>query len=291
MKRPSIAIAVVTHNRKKQLLKLLSVLNKQVPNRLDCIIIENESTQLTHDLFSSFSSLRITLTHQQQNSIPSARNIALNWASQRNLSWLVFVDDDCIPTSNWFQTVVAVTSAIGKSFQKKVAVIQGSHIGIPANNIFVKTTQALFDVWIRNSTKGQCLSTIDTKNCMLNILLLAKHHVLFNTEFAFASDLAFAQVVLAHHLAIYFEPNLIVKHQERKSLIDFVRHRYRTSLAFRLVKKKYPLVPTSTFRQRIVAINNITATSYEKFAMICLLFVIYGFVWIRLLIHQRHALY
>jgi GT2 family glycosyltransferase len=288
MVHTSLVVGIVTHYRKKTLLKTLAALNSQARSRVDCIIIENESSQFSAKEFAPFTHLNITYQKNSRNSIPQARNQAVDWAIANRYEWLAFIDDDAVPTSSWLKNL---THICNKKMVSSVAVIQGKCISLPKHNLYAQITQALYTAWIDHSLDNGRLETIDTKNCILRLNLFKTSGIRFDEKFAFASDLALAQQLRKSDYTILYDAGLVVEHLERHTLFAFLTHRYRTSLAFRKVKTFFPLSPTTSMTMKIKAVRNLPVSAIEKMMTLGLLGTIYAAVWLHLGIEQLYSFY
>lgn len=238
MKRQLLAVGIVTNNRRDTLLRLLSELYEQAGTRLDVIINENGSNAITKDDLKVFVRLRITLLKQQETGIPRARNILLQRVKNR-YQWLVFIDDDCLPAKNWLATI---HNFFIRPTANSFWAIQGVSRSIPLGSPYANASGLLYKLWFDANTVGSASAILDTKCCALNMRSMETSGLLFDETIRYASD-----VDLGCRINRFNKKNKIhilrqwsVFHEERQNFVQFVSHRTRLSMAYRLIKNRYP---------------------------------------------------
>lgn len=238
MNRKLLAVGIVTNNRRNALLRLLSVLHEQAGTRLDVIINENGSDVVTESDLTGFVRLRIVLLKQQEANIPSARNTVLQQVKNR-YQWLVFIDDDCVPSKNWLTTIHNV---LIRSTANSFWAIQGVSKSIPLDNLYARASGLLYKLWFDANTIGSTTGILDTKCCALNMSRMDASGLLFDETIRYASD-----IDLGCRINCFDKKNKIrvlrqwsIFHEERQSLVQFVGHRTRLSKAYRVIKNRYP---------------------------------------------------
>lgn len=238
MKRKRLAVGIVTNNRRDKLLRLLSELHEQADTQLDVIINENGSDVVTNDELKVFIRLRITLLKQQEADIPRARNTLLQQVKNR-YQWLVFIDDDCLPSKNWLATI---HNFLMQTTVNSFWAIQGVSKSIPLDNLYARASGLLYKLWFDANTTGSTTGILDTKCCALNMSRMDVSGLLFDETTQYASD-----IDLGCRINRFDKKNKIhilrqwsVFHEERQSLVQFIGHRTRLSTAYRLIKNRYP---------------------------------------------------
>jgi succinoglycan biosynthesis protein ExoM len=116
---PRIAICILTFRRPVSLEKLLRGVSEQrfetnaEPN-VKVVVIDNDpdgSAQLVCARFTPHARWPLHYVHEPRRGIPQARNRALD--SARDVDFIVFIDDDEIPTPLWLDTLLAVQREFG----------------------------------------------------------------------------------------------------------------------------------------------------------------------------------
>jgi len=116
MTTPSVAIVVVTYNRREMLEKtLLACLAQAVP--VHVFVVNNASTDGTREFLDSFaqSQSQLTVTHLPTNT-GGAGGFACGMRQARDAGceWLWVMDDDVLPTPNGLTTLLAHAVRLGK---------------------------------------------------------------------------------------------------------------------------------------------------------------------------------
>ena len=116
---PTVSVIVATFNRCALLTQTLRALEQQdyPPERFEVVVIDNGSTDNTHDLLSSYAGpLRLThLARREPMLVPHARNDA---AAASTGEVLAFTDDDCRPVRGWL-------TALAAGFRDGIGLVQG----------------------------------------------------------------------------------------------------------------------------------------------------------------------
>ncbi|AUX69621.1 hypothetical protein CHX26_09045 [Porphyrobacter sp. HT-58-2] len=102
---PKISVTIATFNRQNLLQKVLDALSFQsVPaNTFDVIVCDSESTDGTAEMMKNYKSLmpyRLEY-HHTSNILAAKRNLGI---SKSTSDFVVFLDDDCIPSHNFVET-------------------------------------------------------------------------------------------------------------------------------------------------------------------------------------------
>jgi len=97
-----LALIICTRNRHEQLRRTLAALDEQTPNELRLTVID-QSDELDADLERRAAKQPgLTLIRDSGRGLSRSRN--LGWLNTPS-SWLVFLDDDCIPEPGWLQAM------------------------------------------------------------------------------------------------------------------------------------------------------------------------------------------
>lgn len=238
MKKYLLAVGIITYGRRDAVLRLLHELQKQTYTLLDVIINENGSDVLLKTDFDGFPNLHITLLKEKNANIPHARNKIIKQVLHSH-QWLVLIDDDCVPSQNWLTTIhnFLIRSKANSSWA-----IQGVSRSIPLDNLYARASGLLYKLWFDANTMGSTTGILDTKCCALNMSRMDASGLLFDETIRYASD-----IDLGCRINRFDKKNKIrvlrqwsIFHEERQSLVQFVGHRKRLSMAYRLIKNRYP---------------------------------------------------
>lgn len=266
-------VGIVTKNRKDSLLGLLCVLNEQAITTTDVIIVENGSNALSPPDFTLFSKLSVVLVKQKKSNIPHARNIILHKSIAR-YQWVMYIDDDCTPSFNWFREIKHFLKTRAAS---KHSAIQGISTSVPMKNIYAQASGALYALWFDTNTHGTSTSVLDTKCCLLNTSVIMKHRLYFDETLVYASDIDLgSRLIGCTKQPIYVFSPLRVNHEERQTMLTFISHRIRLSVAFQAVMKKHAgIVRGSPLNEKIQSLMRVSIPFHSKFMLLVGLSVAY----------------
>ncbi len=207
----NITVAIITRNRAQHLKRLLNSFIIQTRKPLEIIIINNSSNDNTKEIIKSFqSSLPIRSFTEKKVGIPFSRNNALK---QARGNFVAFIDDDCEASPTWIENI---NNALKK--YPDVAAIQGRTISMPSNNIIPRIVQSLHDSWLKKSIRQNKLWVCDTKNLVLNLRIIKKYQLTFDTDFLRGSDVDLAKQFIYKNLQIIYQPKIYNFHFERDTL-------------------------------------------------------------------------
>jgi len=235
----NITIGIVTKNRASKLYRLLYSLQPQLKTNHNILILENGSNVVKKDKIKQLKIKRFKLIKKNFSNIPKARNILLNLAKERKSEVIIFIDDDCIPSSNWLKEYEQTLKE-----NKNIQVLQGKIKSIPKNNVYAQTSQLLFNIWfeankinteITNKKQLICENKIiDTKNVAFRLKNIKKHK--FNEQIKFfAADIDYASQLTKRGVTINYFKKATIFHEEKTTFITFIKHRLRLSSAYRKI--------------------------------------------------------
>jgi len=102
--RPKASVVVITQNRAQSCLSTLRALSKMTYTPDELIIVDNASTDNTHELTQNFAAgFPVHYIFEGQVGIPHARNAGLRAASG---DIVVFCDDDCSVEPDWLENLI-----------------------------------------------------------------------------------------------------------------------------------------------------------------------------------------
>ncbi|MDP1722373.1 MAG: glycosyltransferase [Candidatus Gottesmanbacteria bacterium] len=238
IKKKLFIIGIVTSGRRNKLLRLLSVLQSQCDAIIDVYINENGSNELLQRDFSIFTRLRIIVFRQQEANISKARNTLLRAARSR-AKWMIFIDDDCLPSEAW---IVTITEFFRSKKAMTINAVQGMTGVDPDTGLFTRISLALYRLWFLYNITGDYSNILDTKCCALRLLPQASDGLTFDESLRYGSDidLGCRLRIRLGDKSIALHRSWTVHHEERPRTLAFIAHRARLSGAFRLVAQRYP---------------------------------------------------
>jgi GT2 family glycosyltransferase len=235
----STTIGIVTHNRHSEVSKLLKHLVTQTTESDSIIIIDNgvdkantvyQTTYLKSQLKKHRGNSKYIRV--KEASIPKARNSIIRISKLNRTDLLIFIDDDCIPHSNWLDNIKKYFSE-----HESCDVLQGYTISTPQKNLFAKTTNLLYLSWFKKNTNQKVTTILDTKNCGFRVKKIPSKLLVFNKKIAYATDIELGIRLNQNGFKIHVEQNCLVQHKERTSYPTFIKHRARSSWAFQNIQK------------------------------------------------------
>jgi glucosyl-dolichyl phosphate glucuronosyltransferase len=98
--RPLITVAICTRNRMALLEKAVRSVLAQADDRVEILIVDNNSTDGTAELAGKFAAAdsRVRTVRELQTGLSVARNLALREAKG---DWVIFLDDDATVEAGW----------------------------------------------------------------------------------------------------------------------------------------------------------------------------------------------
>lgn len=276
--RMKVVIGIVTHQRQRYLLGLLSQLSTQLGENDVIFVRENGHPELTKSQLQKIHP-HILLFQTDTASIPNSRNFLFNQAKKMKADYLIFLDDDVLVTSKWLDEA---KFALKQTTQQHAQILQGNYRSIPRKNLYAQTTDQLSKMWLKvNQLPNSLTRIMDTKHLGFVMKDFLGQQPLFDENQKYASDImAGANLITRKGFKIYFAENLVVYHRERTSWLTFVRHRFRISTSFRTVATKYPdFFQSVSFPQKMVILwKNVKFGWVSKIWIILNLITIYFFV-------------
>jgi GT2 family glycosyltransferase len=277
-KLPSLAIGIITYQRKKQTLGLLRKLKNQLRSNDQIILIENGSSKIKRSDLSFLPKKNINFIQLTKKSIPASRNSIFQLAKE-NFDFLAYIDSDCIPSKNWVKE-------IKEEFQHNpnYSIIQGNITALPKANLYAQTTQLLFQLWQNKNTKNSLTKVLDTKNIFFKLSSFSQLNYFFNEKLTYASDIDLGYKLQKKGFHIIRSPKALIYHCERTSIQSFFKHRLRISLAYRRTNKSYPnfFHSAQPIEKIYYLFSNLKFPILKKIKIIILLQIIYFCTMIKL---------
>lgn len=239
----TITVGIATRNRSNQLERCLLSLTKQKSLPHQIFIVDNNSSDNTKNIISSFNN-RLPIHYEVE------KRIGLSYARNRLLKKIktdIFasIDDDCEATPNWVENIINAHN----QYPHAVA-IQGLPISFPKKSIISIITQFNFEAGLKDSlisgknfslknkslTKPSRVLLIDAKNVSFKIKIIKKLGICFETPWKYGEDFYFAKRLLSLGQIIIFYPKIKIYHWERSDVKSFLVQRF---LSGRSVKYAY----------------------------------------------------
>lgn len=226
-----VSVVIATRNRAKDLAHCLIALSKQTLTPDELLVIDNNSTDLTHavvDLLLRTKSLSVKYLKCQKVGYPYVYQFGLDAA---NYNWVAFIDDDCVPSRNWYQEIKQTIVQ-----NKECSVILGStdehniHSSVALTKAYIDEVGKLGAI---EKNKVMDFEILDSKNIVYNRLFLKKNKVgfdigLLNYGNGASEDCDMGmQIFKANGVAIYNE-KIKAKHKNPVSVDTYYKKLFFT---------------------------------------------------------------
>ena len=109
-----VIVCVCTRERPQAIAHCLPlVLSQQLPPayRLQVVVVDNSLSGTERNNVQKLVGGNVHYVHEPVTGIPIARNAAVSKALTLNPSWIVFIDDDCVPTPGWLARLLEIAVA------------------------------------------------------------------------------------------------------------------------------------------------------------------------------------
>jgi GT2 family glycosyltransferase len=217
----SLTIAIVSFKRPKLLSKCLnSIVNQK--KQASIIIIDNDYCKSAYKIFKRFENkLQISYYCEPSKGISKVRNLAL---ARCNTHYLAFIDDDCVLSKDWSDQIYPFLK-----LKNNVAFFQGSVKNKKTNNKLIDSQQKIYQNWVsKNIKKNGSYNPegFDTKNVVINVKLIKKYKIQFDTNLPIFEDCDFGLQLKKKHLKGKFISKMSVQHKEISNFIDVIKKNY-----------------------------------------------------------------
>jgi glycosyltransferase involved in cell wall biosynthesis len=230
----SFSIIIPTYNRPERLAACLHALVQlQYPKELfEVIVVDDGSSSSLEPVINPFQEqIKITLISQSNAGPAIARNKGAATATNQ---FLVFTDDDCLPTPDWLQVLATCFATV------PTALIGGRTVNLLADNLYSAASQLLIDYLYSyyNAEPGQ--ARFFTSNNFALAKSCFEQIGGFNTTFPLAAgeDREFCHRWLSHAGPMIYAPEAVVYHAHQLTLRSFCRQQFnygRGAFRFRQV--------------------------------------------------------
>lgn len=215
----TISVIIPTQGRIPQLTScLLSILQQQIkPNEI--IVVDNTPQGCVFSFIKKLvqnSPIPILYVRETQPGASSARNKGIQFA---RFSILVFIDDDCVPKSDWLKSIVKFFST-----HKDCVAIKGNNLNGLPDNLFASVEyfndELFFQTHILKKNGVFYSPWVDTKNFAIKKTVFVDKRLHFNKHFRSFDDLAFSLDLRRKNITVYFAKEVQVFHYGRDYLFS-----------------------------------------------------------------------
>jgi len=219
-----ISIIITTYNREKNLFKIISLLSKQnniFKNNIEIIICDSNSKKKNSILtyIKNFLNLNIFYYNCPVNHQAYKRNYGAKKSKGR---YLVFIDDDCFPDSNFLYNYLNIL---------KLNRNRAIYCGLVKYVVFNKIKSLILYRQSRLiSSKDEMQNSIPPKNFISMNMALNKHDILFKKKYLFNNKFrfyGFEDYEFAYRLERCFYKFYLTKaliyHNDQRTFDDFLR--------------------------------------------------------------------
>jgi glycosyltransferase involved in cell wall biosynthesis len=238
----TVSIIIVTKDRAQTLKHCLGSLAAQTVKPEELIIINNNSQDATTNVVSNFSKtveFPVRVYKEKRSLYPVIYNRGLKESSG---DWALFIDDDCVAESGWFETFhLAIDQA------KETAVFLGNCRTYDEASVFSLSAWILDELWKyqgRDGTKIKDFTTLDNKNIAYNKEFLEKNQIRFDQKRTAyqgaAEDADLGLQIKESQGQAKFLPEATVYHKDPDEFLYFWKKVIRSQQAFNTLYSKWP---------------------------------------------------
>lgn len=209
----NIALCIPTYKRPSMLEELLVKLaeieiDTQLIREIYVIVIDNDidksAESVVNRLANRFTAPFSIYYHLYSlKGLSNIRNELLRKALAKNPKYIVFIDDDEFPATDWLNNL------IGAIVRNKADIVRG-----PVVSSFVKKVPENISVWFKhpNYPPNTKISSVATNNLAISVDSLLKNNIWFDDRFNFtgAEDAYFGFRMVANGASIFWAPDALV---------------------------------------------------------------------------------
>ena len=239
----SITIMIITRDRHDGLTRLLNALLRQT-HQPDQVLIIDSSNIRVDTILKEFPSLPIKCIYEKEKGYSVARNRGLR-AVRTDL--FATVDDDESVPENWVESILKVHNAYPEA-----TAVQGKIMSEPNNSVLATVEQLHMNKWfLRNLEVDGRFNTLSTKNSSFKTVFLRKFGIRFNEMPLFnkygGEDVDIANQIVSKSLEIRYSAAICSFHYERKTLLDYLKQRFRKGGSGALLSSRWGGLPYRKF--------------------------------------------
>jgi glycosyltransferase involved in cell wall biosynthesis len=236
------SVVVPTFNRCASLAKTLDSLFRQDYGDVEIIVVNDGSTDGTHEYLQRLSSERKIVYVAQPNRGPAAaRNAGIRKATG---AYIACTDDDCIVPRNWLRSWADTFARTG------VDVIGGAVVNGVANNIYSELSQDITNHFVRYLGADNRSSAFLTSNNVAYRADALQRVGGFDERFrrAGGEERALHERILSLGGATVFRPEVVIEHYHRLTARGFFRQQRNYGrgayLLYHVVGREFRRPPT-----------------------------------------------
>jgi len=228
------SVVIPTRNRPQAVEQCLAALAEQTlpPGFFEVIVVDDSSEPaLALDPARWSSRFALKLIHQKNTGPAGARNRGV---AEARGEFLVFTDDDCLPTPTWLEMIIASLRA------NPDALVGGSTFNGLKKDLFAETSQLILEMVYGHFNRNPANSYFFASN---NIALRRDHYLAsggFDADFdsPAAEDREFCDRWRMQCRPLVWEKTALIEHRHAQSLCGFLRLHWRYGLGAFLYQAK-----------------------------------------------------
>jgi len=217
---PFFSIVIPTYRRPVQLAECLEAVSKlDYPrDRFEVIVVDDGTEALPKTVVDSFlNRLAVRLVTQSHGGPAKARNTG---AAQARGRYLAFVDDDCLPATDWLSTLAKRLDA------EPVQIIGGQTINVLAANPYATTSQFIQDISYSYYNADPAQARFFATNNMVVPAEQFKAVGRFDDAFWTSEDRELCNRWRRHGYRMTYAPAAVVYHAHRLTFTAFCRQHF-----------------------------------------------------------------
>jgi glycosyltransferase involved in cell wall biosynthesis len=227
---PTVSIIVPTFNGSARIGNCLAALLDQTKKQsAEILVVDDGSTDNTADVVKQY--LRVRLITQANAGPAAARNRGVMEASGEIV---VFTDDDCVPASDWLQTMIAPFA------DTEIVAVKGAY-RTRQKQLIARFVQAEYEDRYRRMTGFSVIDFIDTYSAAFRrerFLEIGGFDTTFSV--ACAEDAELSYRMSARDWKMKFIPEAIVYHTHPNTLSGYLNKKYKFAFWRMLAVRKNP---------------------------------------------------
>jgi len=254
------SVVIPTRNRPQAVVRCLDALAAQTlpPGSFEVIVVDDGGEPvLTLDAARWSSRFAIKLIHQQNTGPAGARQRGV---AEARGEFLVFTDDDCLPTPTWLEELVA---ALG---DKPEAMVGGSTFNGLKNDPFAEASQLILEMVYQHFNRDPEKSYFFASN---NIALRRDRYLAsggFDSDFESpaAEDREFCDRWRMQRRPLVWRKNALIEHRHAQNFSGFCRLHFRYGQGAFLYQAKRKERASGSMAGDLAFHRNLPKLAFEK---------------------------
>lgn len=283
MKKPLVSVVIVTKNRAADLVQCVESLCIQKTAPDEIVIIDNASTDETHDicmLLRKRCKIPFRYVIESHTGYPVIYNRGIQEASY---NWVAFIDDDCIADRSWM-------NVIKQSLQNSshIDVLLGRTLPYVATNPYSLATHVFQDEWKMNHIRGKHINNyeiLDNKNIVYNRIFLKMHSLQYDESrvtylSGAAEDCDLGRQIQSKKGNAVYAARMTVYHKNATTMQSYWRRTILSLAAYKHYREKWPTVdndnPSSKrIKLRALVVTSIRENDYHGYKALLFIIIVY----------------